>query len=86
MDSGTDVPSSGREITSVPGDLPLDLAKYQDDMAELDIPEDQARQLFETMWSIVQTLVELGYNYDVAGRTMADIFNHIARNTSEDEA
>lgn len=85
MDNGTDVPGSGSEVTSVPGDLPLDLAKYQDDMAELDIPEHQWRQLAETMWSIVRTLVECGYSFDVAGKGMADIFNHIARGGPENE-
>lgn len=86
MDSGTDVPSSGSEIVGVPGDLPLDLAEYQDDLAELDIPEHQWRELIETMWSIMRLLVECGYNYDVAGRATMDIFNQIARGTPKDEA
>lgn len=86
MDNGTDVPSSGNEIAGVPGDLPLDLAKYQDDVAALDIPEHQWRELLETMWSLVRTLVECGYSYDVAGKAMTEIFNHIARGASEDEA
>lgn len=86
MDKETDVLGSGREVTNVPGDLPLDLAKYQDDVAQLDIPEHQWRELLETMWSIVRTLVECGYSYDVAGKAMTDIFNHIAQGSPKDEA
>ena len=85
MDNGTVVPGSGKEVTSVQGDLPLDLTKYQDDLAELDIPEHQWRELAETMWSIVRTLVECGYSYDVAGKAMTEIFNHIARSGPENE-
>jgi hypothetical protein len=65
--------------------LPFGLAKYQDEVAELDIPEHQWRELLETMWSIVGTLVECGYSYDVAGKAMNEIFNHIARGGPRDE-
>lgn len=79
MDNGTEVPGSGHEVTSIPGDLPLDLAKYQDDMAELDIPEHQWRELLETLWSIMRMFVELGYSADVGGAVVRQIFNEQAR-------
>jgi hypothetical protein len=86
MDNGTNVPSSGHEVSGIPGDLPLDIAKYQDDLAELEIAEDQWRELLETMWSIMRLFVECGFNVDVAGRAAMDIFNQAAHGEPKDEA
>ena len=86
MDNGTNVPSSGHEKSGVPGDLPLDIAQYQDDLAGLEISEDQSRELLETMWSIMRLFVECGFSIDVSGRATLEIFNHAARGEVNDEA
>lgn len=86
MDNGTNVPSSGHEANGVPGDLQLDIAKYQDDLAELEIAEDQWRELLETMWSIMRIFVECGFTADVAGRAAMEIFNQAAHGEPKDEA
>lgn len=62
-----------------PNDLLLDHAEYYDDLANLDIPEDQKRELLETIWSIMRLFVEFGYSYDVGGRAVVEIFNRAAR-------
>lgn len=64
---------------SGPNDLPLDHQEYYDDIANLDIPEDQKRELLETIWSIMRLFVEFGYSYDVGGRAVVEIFNRAAR-------
>ena len=86
MDNGTNVPSSGHEVSGVSGDLQLDIAKYQDDLAELEIAEDQWRELLETMWSIMRLFVECGFASDVAGRAAMEIFNQAAHGEPKDEA
>lgn len=67
-------------------DLLLDHGEYYDDLASLDISEDQKRELLETMWSIMRLFVELGFSCDVAGRAIVDIFNRAARDDDRNGA
>lgn len=42
-----------------------DIAKYAGELGDLDITEDQKRELLETLWSIMRSFVEMGFDVDI---------------------
>lgn len=55
----------------------LDAAEYIDDLSELDLTEEQKRELLEILWSIMRTMVELGVSVDLCGQLLEG-FNELA--------
>jgi len=55
---------------SVPASLDLDASKYNAELEDFDMTEDQKRELLETLWSIMRSFVELGFSVDVCGELM----------------
>lgn len=53
-------PPDGHELPA----LTLDVAYYQGFLDDETIPEDQKRQLIETIWTIVVTFVDLGFGIE----------------------
>ena len=73
------IPESDTSLPVVVPDLVLDPEKYQQEMADFDISEEQKRELLETLWSIMRLFVELGYSVDVSGQMLNQIFQEAAR-------
>lgn len=45
--------------------LALEAERYMPELSDLEISEDQKRELLTTLWSIMQSCVELGFKVDV---------------------
>lgn len=79
METVTNTPPYAVQASDTPGDLPFRLEDYASDLCDLEISEDQKRELLETIWSIMRLFAEFGYSYDVGGRAVIEIFNRAAR-------
>ena len=55
----------GQAVTAAPTGMEADIAKYQGELGDLDITEDQKRELLETLWSIMRSFVEMGFDVDI---------------------
>lgn len=64
-------PTDGRSPPQ-PDLLHFDRARYAGELADLDISEDQRRELLETLWSIMHSLVELGFDVDIMNVFVSD--------------
>src|SRR5687767_5942735 len=49
----------------VPATLELDAAKYRADVEEFEMTDAQKAELLETLWSIMRSFVELGFNVNI---------------------
>jgi hypothetical protein len=67
----------------VPNDLTLDHSKYLCELDGMDISEDSKRELLEVLWDIMRMFVELGYDADVRGQVLNQIFNKAALGDAE---
>jgi hypothetical protein len=52
----------------VPPALELDLDKYRAEVANFQITDEQAEELLRTLWSIMSSLVELGFSENICER------------------
>lgn len=66
----------GNTSLSAPKAPDLDLSKYQDDLREFDMDNAQARELLETLWSVMRSFVELGFTGDICGLIFEDSLPH----------
>lgn len=55
----------GQAVSAAPAAMDGDIAKYAGELDNLDITEDQKRELLETLWSIMRSFVEMGFNVDI---------------------
>lgn len=46
------------------GPLPLDLKKYQSQVEDFDLTEEQRIELLQTLWGIMTVFVDLGFGVD----------------------
>ncbi|WP_223478897.1 hypothetical protein [Oricola indica] len=44
---------------------PLDLTDYADDLSGLELTKEQEAELLETLWSIMWSFVQLGFEVDI---------------------
>jgi len=51
----------------VPGELAMDADKYRDELADLDLTEDQVDELLAVLWDIMRRMVELGFSAEICG-------------------
>jgi hypothetical protein len=54
------------EVIAGPRPAP-DLSRYRADLADFALSADQERELLETLWNIMSSMVELGFSVDVCG-------------------
>jgi hypothetical protein len=52
-------------VSAAPAGMEADIAKYAGELGDLDITEDQKRELLETLWSIMRSFVEMGFDVDI---------------------
>jgi hypothetical protein len=50
----------------------LDAAEYLPEMAEFDLTEAQKIELLQTLWSIMRSFVELGFQADICGQIFGE--------------
>lgn len=43
----------------------VEIGKYAGELNDLDITEEQKRELLETLWSIMRSFVEMGFSVDI---------------------
>ena len=55
----------GQAVSAGPVGMDADIAKYAGELDDLDITEGQKRELLETLWSIMRSFVEMGFNVDI---------------------
>ena len=53
-------PSTGQALPT----LEFDPEEYSEDLAALDIPEEQAREFLQTLFNIMHTMVDIGFGLD----------------------
>lgn len=58
-----------------PPALELDPHMYLGDFEEFDMSEEKKIELLQTLWSIMRSFVELGFEYDVTEQTPGDLEN-----------
>ena len=56
---------------------------YLGEMDGMDMTEQQKREFLETLWSIMRTFAELGFEYDVCGQLFGE-FNEAAERNDID--
>lgn len=55
-----------------PHGLELDTGDYLPEMEDFDMTEAQKIELLETLWSIMRTFVELGFQADICGQIFGE--------------
>ena len=55
-----------------PASLSFDPSKYRAEVDQFDITEAQKQELLITLWSIMRSFVELGFNVDICAALLAD--------------
>lgn len=68
MDEILEIPHSASAERAVS----IDPSDYAADLADLGLSDDQARELLETLWSIMSMMVELGFTHDVCGQIFSE--------------
>lgn len=51
----------------------FDPSRYSADMEEFDLTEEQERELLATLWSIMRSFVELGFEGDVGSTLFPEV-------------
>lgn len=67
-DSNYDDTLRGGAIEPVMTAFDVNPSAYADEIAEMNISEDQARELLATLWEIMRDFVELGFTADICGQ------------------
>jgi hypothetical protein len=70
---------AGQEERSGPATpwLDLDPDKYRGEIADLQLTEDQEREFLETLWSIMSSFAQLGFETDICGAIFGE-FNSVS--------
>ena len=58
--------------------LKLEPDDYRHHFNEFDLTEDQKNELLQTLWSIMSTLVDIGWGVDTVQMLLPDIFTEVA--------
>lgn len=66
--------------------LKLDPDQYLHHLKGINITEEQANELLETLWQIMQTMVNIGWGVDALNLMLPEIFNqHTITERSQDD-
>lgn len=52
--------------------LEMDEDLYMEDLSDLDITDAQKQELLEILWSIMSSMVAMGFSHDVCGQIFGD--------------
>ena len=58
--------------------LALDSNKYSPYLKDSDLSDEQVEELLQTLWQMMQTMVNIGWGLDVLNILLPDIFNQQA--------
>ena len=70
---------TNNELTTHNNSSPVclfDIEKYRQDLEGFDLTDEQARELLQTLWSIMTTFVELGFGVDSVQYLLAQHSRH----------
>lgn len=68
-----------------PGEtLALNPQDYTDELANLDLSEDQAREMLEVLWQIMSQMVQLGWGVDSVSLLLPELFGKSETNASSE--
>jgi hypothetical protein len=54
--------------------IELDISDYIDDLEEMDLTEDQARELLSILWQMMSTCVDIGWGVDTVQMFLPELF------------
>ena len=63
-----DIARAYLQAGTVPPDDLFDPAEYRDCLADMELSEAQANELLGLLWSMMRSMVELGFSYDLCGQ------------------
>lgn len=68
----SDLAGSEADLKPTTPDFELDASEYLPELAEFELSDEQANELLQTLWSIMRTFVELGFEYNICEQLLAD--------------
>ncbi|MCK4207539.1 hypothetical protein J3U99_22535 [Brucella pituitosa] len=70
MDDMTPLPGHPDFNSAAANRHDLDAGKYWQQVEDLDMSDEQRRELLETLWSIMRSFVELGFSADICAQLL----------------
>ena len=83
LDSPIKPPSDPSVNASVPSPATPDLDTFRQDLTELDLTDEQAKELLQTLWHIMSMFVDIGWGVDSVQQLLPDLYKNLAPDSRE---
>lgn len=64
--------------TSALAPLTFDSEAFREDIAEMELTDEQARELLQTLWNIMCVFVDIGWGVDAVQLMFPDLYKNVA--------